>query len=68
MASSRFRLAAFSLVLSDLMFTLAPILFPTELRATASGFAADIAKIGTTLGYCPFLSYKARSGFYQSSE
>ena len=29
-------------------FTLAPILFPTELRATASGFAAGIAKIGAT--------------------
>ena len=31
-------------------FTLAPILFPTQLRATASGFAADVAKIGATLG------------------
>jgi putative MFS transporter len=31
-------------------FTLAPILFPTELRATASGFAAGFAKIGATLG------------------
>jgi putative MFS transporter len=31
-------------------FTLAPILFPTELRATASGFAAAVAKIGATLG------------------
>jgi len=31
-------------------FTLAPILFPTQLRATASGFAAAIAKIGATLG------------------
>jgi nitrate/nitrite transporter NarK len=31
-------------------FTLAPILFPTELRATASGFAASVAKIGATLG------------------
>jgi MFS transporter, putative metabolite transport protein len=31
-------------------FTLAPILFPTQLRATASGFAAGIAKIGATLG------------------
>jgi putative MFS transporter len=31
-------------------FTLAPILFPTELRATASGFAAGIAKIGATFG------------------
>lgn len=31
-------------------FTLAPILFPTELRATASGLAAGVAKIGATLG------------------
>jgi len=31
-------------------FTLAPILFPTQLRATASGFAAGIAKIGATFG------------------
>jgi hypothetical protein len=31
-------------------FTLAPILFPTQLRATASGFAASVAKIGATLG------------------
>jgi len=31
-------------------FTLAPILFPTQLRATASGFAAAVAKIGATLG------------------
>jgi MFS transporter, putative metabolite transport protein len=31
-------------------FTLAPILFPTQLRATASGFAAGFAKIGATLG------------------
>src|SRR4029453_4179308 len=31
-------------------FTLAPVLFPTELRATASGFAAGVAKIGATLG------------------
>ncbi len=31
-------------------FTLAPLLFPTELRATASGFAAGVAKIGATLG------------------
>jgi MFS transporter, putative metabolite transport protein len=31
-------------------FTLAPILFPTELRATASGFAAGVVKIGATLG------------------
>jgi putative MFS transporter len=31
-------------------FTLAPILFPTQLRATASGFAAGAAKLGATLG------------------
>ena len=31
-------------------FTLAPILFPTELRGTAGGFAAGIAKLGATLG------------------
>jgi MFS transporter, putative metabolite transport protein len=31
-------------------FTLAPILFPTQLRSTASGFAAGVAKIGATLG------------------
>jgi len=31
-------------------FALAPILFPTQLRATASGFAAGIAKMGATLG------------------
>jgi MFS family permease len=31
-------------------FTLPPILFPTQLRATASGFAAGVAKIGATLG------------------
>jgi MFS transporter, putative metabolite transport protein len=31
-------------------YTLAPILFPTQLRATASGFAAGVAKLGATLG------------------
>jgi MFS family permease len=31
-------------------FTLAPILFPTQLRATASGLAAGVAKLGATLG------------------
>src|SRR4029453_9616726 len=31
-------------------FPLAPILFPTQLRATASGFAAGVAKLGATLG------------------
>ena len=31
-------------------FTLAPILFPTELRGTAGGFAAGVAKLGASLG------------------
>jgi putative MFS transporter len=31
-------------------FTLAPILFPTQLRGTASGFAAGVAKLGATVG------------------
>jgi MFS transporter, putative metabolite transport protein len=31
-------------------FTLPPILFPTQLRATAGGFAAAVAKIGATFG------------------
>ncbi len=31
-------------------FTLPPILVPVQLRATASGFAASLAKIGATLG------------------
>src|SRR5262249_34686000 len=31
-------------------FTLAPILFPTQLRGTAGGFAAAVAKLGATLG------------------
>jgi len=31
-------------------FTLAPELFPTQLRASAAGFAAGVAKIGATLG------------------
>jgi putative MFS transporter len=31
-------------------FTLAPILFPTQLRATAGGFAAAVAKLGATIG------------------
>jgi putative MFS transporter len=35
---------------NSITFTLAPILFPTQLRATASGFAAGVAKIGATLG------------------
>jgi len=43
-------------------FTLAPILFPTELRATASGFAAGIAKIGATLGVFVLPILKGRFG------
>jgi len=31
-------------------FTLAPILFPTQWRGTAGGFAAGVAKLGATLG------------------
>jgi hypothetical protein len=31
-------------------FTLAPILFPTQLRGTAGGFAAGVAKLSATLG------------------
>jgi MFS family permease len=31
-------------------FSLAPILFPTQLRGTAGGFAAGAAKLGATLG------------------
>ena len=31
-------------------FTLAPVLFPTQLRGTAGGFAAAVAKLGATLG------------------
>jgi MFS transporter, putative metabolite transport protein len=31
-------------------FTLAPILFPTQLRGTAGGFAAAVAKLGATFG------------------
>ena len=31
-------------------FTLAPELFPTGIRASASGFAAAAAKVGATLG------------------
>jgi MFS transporter, putative metabolite transport protein len=31
-------------------FTLAPIVFPTQLRGTAAGFAASVAKLGATFG------------------
>jgi len=41
-------------------FTLPPILFPTQLRGTAGGFAAGVAKLGATLGvFClPILKQK----------
>jgi putative MFS transporter len=43
-------------------FTLAPILFPTQLRGTASGFAASVAKIGATLGVFVLPILKGRFG------
>ena len=43
-------------------FTLAPILFPTQLRGTASGFAAGVAKIGATLGVFVLPILKAKFG------
>jgi predicted MFS family arabinose efflux permease len=43
-------------------FMLAPILFPTQLRATASGFAAGVAKIGATLGVFVLPILKSKFG------
>jgi len=43
-------------------FTLAPILFPTQLRGTASGFAAGVAKLGATLGVFLLPILKERFG------
>jgi MFS family permease len=43
-------------------FTLAPILFPTQLRATASGFAAGVAKVGATFGVFLLPILKERFG------
>jgi MFS transporter, putative metabolite transport protein len=43
-------------------FTLAPIFFPTQLRATASGFAAGVAKIGATLGVFVLPTLKGKFG------
>jgi nitrate/nitrite transporter NarK len=43
-------------------FTLAPILFPTHLRGTASGFAAGVAKIGATLGVFVLPTLKGKFG------
>ena len=43
-------------------FTLAPILFPTQLRATASGFAASVAKFGATIGVFALPILKGKFG------
>jgi hypothetical protein len=43
-------------------FTLAPILFPTKLRATAGGFAAAVAKLGATSGVFLLPIVKERFG------
>ena len=43
-------------------FTLAPELFPTNVRATASGFAAATAKLGATLGIFVLPQVKAAWG------
>jgi putative MFS transporter len=43
-------------------FTLAPILFPTQLRGTAGGFAAGVAKLGATLGVFLLPIVKERFG------
>jgi hypothetical protein len=43
-------------------FTLAPILFPTQLRATASGFAASMAKLGATIGVFALPIVKGKFG------
>jgi MFS transporter, putative metabolite transport protein len=43
-------------------FTLAPILFPTQLRGTAGGFAAAVAKLGATLGVFLLPIFKEKFG------
>jgi len=43
-------------------FSLAPELFPTQLRSTASGFAAGFAKVGATLGIFIFPLLKEKIG------
>jgi putative MFS transporter len=43
-------------------FTLAPILFPTQLRGTASGFAAGVAKIEATPGVFVLAILKGKFG------
>ena len=43
-------------------FTLAPELFPTSVRASASGFAAASAKVGATLGIFVLPQVKESAG------
>ena len=43
-------------------FTMAPELFPTAVRASASGFAAAAAKVGATLGIFVLPQVKEFSG------
>jgi MFS family permease len=43
-------------------FTLAPTLFPTQLRATAGGFAAGVAKLGATFGVFLLPTLKQKFG------
>lgn len=43
-------------------FTLSPTLFATQLRATAGGFAAAVAKLGATLGVFLLPILKERFG------
>lgn len=43
-------------------FTLAPVLFPTAIRASASGFAASCAKIGATFGIFAVPQLQAATG------
>jgi len=45
-------------------FTLAPILFPTQLRGTAGGFAAGVAKLGATFGVFLLPILKERFGVW----
>jgi MFS transporter, putative metabolite transport protein len=43
-------------------FTFAPLLFPTQLRGTAAGFAAAVAKLGATLGVFLLPIFKQKFG------
>ena len=43
-------------------FTMAPELFPTSVRASASGFAAASAKVGATLGIFVLPQVKESAG------